>query len=107
MVALIVVKCVRLDNVVVESERMLVQKVLMLVCFVVVNSSTGQANRLPASRAAWSEHMSIFNVVMISNRNYLTHDISVRGMMIHVRGFHVAPCRLRDDLCSWLSCCTM
>ena len=50
MVALIVVKCVRLDNVVVESERMLVQKVLMLVCFVVVNSSTGQANRLLASR---------------------------------------------------------
>ena len=58
MVALIVVKCVRLDNVVVESERMLVQKVLMLVGFVVVNSSTGQAIRLLALRAAWSESQS-------------------------------------------------
>ena len=58
MVALIVVKCVRLDNVVVESERMLVEKVLMLVCSVMLNSSTGQANRLPSSRAAWSKSRS-------------------------------------------------
>ena len=51
MVAVIVVKGVRLDNVV-ELERMLVQKVLVLVCFVVVNSSTEQAVRLLALRAA-------------------------------------------------------
>ena len=58
MVALIVVKCVRLDNVVVESERMLVEKVLVLLCSLVLNSSTGHANRLPSSRAAWSNSRS-------------------------------------------------
>ena len=54
MVALVVVECVRLVGAVVELERMLVQKVLLLVCYVVVDSSTGQANQLLASRAAWS-----------------------------------------------------
>ena len=54
VVALVVVECVRLVGAVVELERMLVQKVLLLVCYVVVDSSTGQANQLLASRAAWS-----------------------------------------------------
>ena len=54
VVALVVVECVRLVGAVVELERMLVQKVVLLVCYVVVDSSTGQANQLLASRAAWS-----------------------------------------------------
>ena len=42
MVALVVVRCVRLDNVVVESERMLIEKVLMLVCCVMLTHPLGK-----------------------------------------------------------------
>jgi hypothetical protein len=54
VVALVVGECVQLVGCGVELERMVVQKVLLLVCYVVADSSTGQAKQLLASRAAWS-----------------------------------------------------
>ena len=54
VVALVVGQCVPLVGVGVELERMVVGKVLLLVCYVVVDSSTAQANQLLPSRAAWS-----------------------------------------------------
>ena len=54
VVALVVGHCVPLVGVGVELERMMVRKVLLLVCCVVVDSSTAQANQLLSSQAAWS-----------------------------------------------------
>ena len=54
VVALVVGECVQLVGCGVELERMVVQKVLLLLCYVVAHSSTGQAKQLLASRAAWS-----------------------------------------------------
>ena len=54
VVALVVGQCVPSVGVGVELERMVVEKVLLLVCYVVADSSTAQANQLLSSRAAWS-----------------------------------------------------
>ena len=52
VLALVVGQCVPLVGVGVELERMVVEKVLLLVCYVVADSSTAQANQLLSSRAA-------------------------------------------------------
>ena len=54
VVALVVGQCVPLVGVGVELERMVVGKVVLLVCYVVAESSTAPANQLLSSRAAWS-----------------------------------------------------
>ena len=46
VVALVVGQCVPSVGVGVELERMVVEKVLLLVCYVVADSSTAQANQL-------------------------------------------------------------
>ena len=95
MAALIVVKCVRLDNVVVESERMLIEKVLMLVVLCDAElihwankSAAVIAGCMVGITKLQALHMSIFNVAMMSNRKL--------SNSCHYSTWH-------DDSHSWLS----
>ena len=70
----------------VELGRKVVQKVLLLVCYVVGDSSTGQANQLLASRAAWSWprshkqiNMSINKCGRCSKVKHLNHEITLHA----------------------------
>ena len=98
VVALVVGQCVPSVGVGVELERMVVEKVLLLVCYVVADSSTAQANQLLSSRAAWSwprkykasQHANQQMWSLLQNEN-LNHEITPNN-------------KWRYDQCSWLLC---